>query len=34
MFFSIIVFNDGSHKELFNLQGTIPVSYKGNKNKK
>ncbi|XP_043512845.1 tumor susceptibility gene 101 protein [Frieseomelitta varia] len=23
------VFNDGSHKELFNLQGTIPVSYKG-----
>ncbi|XP_006615577.1 tumor susceptibility gene 101 protein [Apis dorsata] len=24
------VFNDGSRKELFNLQGTIPVSYKGN----
>ncbi|XP_076286690.1 tumor susceptibility gene 101 [Lasioglossum baleicum] len=23
------VFNDGSSKELFNLQGTIPVSYKG-----
>lgn len=23
------VFNDGSRKELFNLQGTIPVSYKG-----
>ncbi|CAL7933613.1 unnamed protein product [Xylocopa violacea] len=23
------VFNDGSHKELLNLQGTIPVSYKG-----
>ncbi|XP_034177996.1 tumor susceptibility gene 101 [Osmia lignaria lignaria] len=24
------VFNDGSRKELFNLQGTIPVSYEGN----
>ncbi|XP_076622549.1 tumor susceptibility gene 101 [Colletes latitarsis] len=24
------VFNDGSRKELINLQGTIPVSYKGN----
>ncbi|KAG7211267.1 hypothetical protein KM043_010574 [Ampulex compressa] len=23
------VFNDGSRKELFNLQGTIPVAYKG-----
>lgn len=24
------VFNDGSRKELINLQGTIPVAYKGN----
>lgn len=23
------VFNDGSRKELLNLQGTIPVFYKG-----
>lgn len=27
---SISVFNDGSRKELVNLQGTIPVVYKGN----
>jgi len=26
----ISVFNDGSRKELLNLQGTIPVVYKGN----
>ncbi|XP_053994350.1 tumor susceptibility gene 101 protein [Hylaeus anthracinus] len=25
----LFVFNDGSRKELFNLQGTIPVCYKG-----
>lgn len=25
----MLVFNDGSRKELFNLQGTIPVSYEG-----
>lgn len=24
------VFVDGTQKELFNLQGTIPVTYKGN----
>lgn len=29
MFF-LKVFNDGSRKELINLQGTIPVTYKGN----
>lgn len=23
------VFNDGTKRELFNLEGTIPVSYKG-----
>ena len=27
---SQLVFNDGSRKELLNLQGTIPVVYKGN----
>lgn len=26
----VIVFVDGTQKELFNLLGTIPVTYKGN----
>ena len=30
VFFFIIVFNDGSQKELVNLDGTIPVNYRGN----
>lgn len=27
--FNFVVFNDGSTKELLNLDGTIPVQYKG-----
>jgi len=30
-FIHILVFNDGSSKELFTIQGTIPVVYKSNK---
>lgn len=29
-FLIVLVFNDGTARDLVNLQGTIPVNYKGN----